>query len=119
MNTDKTVKGLQIAAAAVLAVLGFFVYDSVRERVANVGDNAPAFSVTTASGKKRHAEGIWRAHIGSELLGVLVPALRGRDAVDESDGAGAWFEGTRRAGDLGGREGAGLQAIPCQRARGV
>ena len=51
MNTDKTVKGLQIAAAAVLAVLGFLVFDSVRERVANVGDNAPAFSVTTASGK--------------------------------------------------------------------
>lgn len=51
MNTDKTVKGLQIAAAAVLAVLGFLVFDSIRERVAKVGDSAPAFKVTTASGK--------------------------------------------------------------------
>jgi peroxiredoxin len=51
MNTEKTVKGLQIAAATVLAALGFVVFDSIRERIAEVGDSAPAFKVTTASGK--------------------------------------------------------------------
>lgn len=51
MNTEKTVKGLQIAAATVLAALGFVVFDSIRERIAEVGDPAPAFKVTTASGK--------------------------------------------------------------------
>ena len=51
MNTEKTVKGLQIAASIVLAALGFVVFDSIRERIAEVGDSAPAFKVTTASGK--------------------------------------------------------------------
>ncbi len=51
MKTEKTVKLLEIAAAVVLAALGYFVFDSIRERVANVGDTAPGFKVTTASGK--------------------------------------------------------------------
>jgi cytochrome c biogenesis protein CcmG, thiol:disulfide interchange protein DsbE len=51
MKTEKTVKFLEIAAAAVLVVLGYFVFDSIRERVANVGDSAPGFRVTTAKGK--------------------------------------------------------------------
>ncbi|HPT27934.1 MAG TPA: TlpA disulfide reductase family protein, partial [Bryobacteraceae bacterium] len=51
MKTEKTVKIIEIAAAAVLVVLGYFVFDSIRERVANVGDNAPGFQVTTAKGK--------------------------------------------------------------------
>jgi peroxiredoxin len=51
MNTEKTVQGLQIAAVAVLAVLGYFVFDSIRERIAEVGDSAPGFKITTASGK--------------------------------------------------------------------
>jgi len=51
MKTEKTVKLLEITAAVVLAALGYFVFDSIRERVAGVGDTAPGFKVTTASGK--------------------------------------------------------------------
>ena len=51
MNTEKSVKILQLAAAALLPVLAFFVFDSIREPMANVGDSAPSFKVTTAAGK--------------------------------------------------------------------
>lgn len=51
MNIQKIVKALQMAAVVVLLALGYFVYDSILERVANVGDTAPGFKVTTASGK--------------------------------------------------------------------
>ena len=51
MNTEKTVRILQIGSVAVLAALGFFVFDSIRERIANVGDNAPGFKINTAVGK--------------------------------------------------------------------
>lgn len=51
MNTQKIVKALQVSAVVVLLALGYFVYDSILERVANVGDTAPGFKVTTARGK--------------------------------------------------------------------
>lgn len=51
MQNEKTVRILQYAALATLAVLCFVVVESVRERIANVGDKAPGFSITTETGK--------------------------------------------------------------------
>jgi peroxiredoxin len=54
---------IQAAAVALTLALCWFVADSMRERVVNVGDKAPRFQLTTDTGKV-----ISRSEFGGKLL---------------------------------------------------
>lgn len=48
VKIDRLLKG---AIAALLAVLVFVIYDGLREKIVGVGDTAPAFAITTDTGR--------------------------------------------------------------------
>ncbi len=51
MNAPQSERTLKALIGLLLAVFVFVIYDSVRETIVVVGDSAPAFSVTTDSGR--------------------------------------------------------------------
>lgn len=63
MNANKLSSRLQIAAIVCVAALAYPVWDSLQERVVNVGDNAPGFRIKTDDGKE-----ISRSDFGGSLL---------------------------------------------------
>ncbi|MCL4403042.1 MAG: TlpA family protein disulfide reductase, partial [Acidobacteria bacterium] len=60
VKIDRLLKG---AMGVLLAALVFFIYDGIREKVTNVGDTAPQFSITTDGGRT-----ITAASFGGKLL---------------------------------------------------
>jgi len=63
MQTVKTERVLQILIGVLLAAVSYVIYESLQERIVNVGDAAPDFAVVADSGRK-----ISRADFGGRLL---------------------------------------------------
>jgi cytochrome c biogenesis protein CcmG, thiol:disulfide interchange protein DsbE len=63
MAQTKTERSLQILIGVLTVALIFVVYDSIRDRNVVVGDTAPNFQVTTASGKT-----LTRSDFGGKVL---------------------------------------------------
>jgi peroxiredoxin len=78
MKTEKLVMSIQAAAALLLVGLCLVVADALRERLVSVGDRAPAFSLTTDSGRK-----ISTSDFGGKILVVNFWATWCPPCIDE------------------------------------
>ncbi|MCC7175081.1 MAG: TlpA family protein disulfide reductase [Bryobacterales bacterium] len=63
MSANRVDKYLQAGIGLLLAVLAFVIVDGFREKVVNVGDRAPDFSITTDAGRV-----VTRSDFGGKLL---------------------------------------------------
>ena len=63
MQRSKTDQFLKAGIAVLLGVLTFVIYDSIHERIVQVGDTAPEFTVTTDTGRT-----VSRENFGGKLL---------------------------------------------------
>jgi peroxiredoxin len=63
MQSVKTERVLQALIGILLLAVSYVIYDSFQERIVNVGDTAPDFSIVTDSGRK-----VSRSDFGGRLL---------------------------------------------------
>jgi hypothetical protein len=76
MQSSKTDRLLRGGIVLLSAVLVYFIYSGIHERVVVAGDAAPEFSIKADNGRT-----VSLPDFGGKLLGYLVSALRAGDSV--------------------------------------